>query len=454
MGSDGSRLWLEISLILFFLFLKGFFTACETAVTEISDARVKSFADKTGKEKKLYALLSKPGKLLTTFSVHRALSSVIIAFLTALSFQTPLRNLLLSILLDERKSYLPPALMPGTWILSAVLLILLTVLIMVVFCDGLPKKLLSNNESFAVSAAGALRLLMAVLSPLVFLVHAATRFISRLFGADSAREKDVVTEEEILLMVDAGNETGVIEESQREMINNIFEFGDLVVSDVMTHRTDLVAASSDMKISDVVYLATRSGRSRIPVYEDSVDSIIGVIHVKDLLCLIGCEKTEDFSIHDFLRDVLYIPETNKCGDVFKKLTSLREQVAIAVDEYGGTAGIVTIEDLIEAIVGNIQDEYDDEAEEFIQVSDGVYTIDGTAEPETILEKLRLTLPEDHEYDTMGGFIVDLLGYIPDADERPQVFYQGVEFTVLLIEDRRVSKIKAVVPALPESESTQ
>ena len=145
-----------------------------------------------------------------------------------------------------------------------------------------------------------------------------------------------------------------------------------------------------------------------------------------------------------MRDVLYVPETNNCDEVFKKLTTVKGQMAVAVDEYGGTAGIVTMEDLLEAIVGNIQDEYDDETEEIVRVSEGVYTIDGTANPEAVLEQLGVTLPEDHSYDTMGGFIVDLLGYIPNTNETPSVFYQDIKFTVLLAEDKRISKIKAEI----------
>ena len=443
MDSDGSRWFFGIISIIIFLVLKGFFTACETAVIEISDAKVKSFAEKLGNERKLYELLSKPGKLLTAFSVHKALSSIIIAFLSALTFQEPLRNFFIRLFTKDTFSTATQSVINTASIFSIILIILLTTIIMVVFCDGIPKKLLmKNNDSFAVSIAGILKSFVTLLTPLSTLVFWITFLISKLLGISSNSRKEVVTEEEILMMVDAGNETGVIEESQKEMINNIFEFGDLEVSDVMTHRIELTAVEINTKISEVVYLAINSGRSRIPVYENDIDSIIGIIYVKDLLTLIGCEKTDDYSIKDFLRDVLYVPETNKCDEVFKKLTTIRGQMAVAVDEYGGTAGIVTIEDLLEAIVGNMQDEYDDDIEDIVEISDGIYTIDGTADPEEILEQFGITLPEDYEYDTMGGFIIDLLGRIPNEDENPTVTYQNVEFTVLLTEDKRVSKIKA------------
>ena len=182
--------------------------------------------------------------------------------------------------------------------------------------------------------------------------------LGKLFGFSVKPADDVVTEEEILMMVEAGNETGVIEESQREMINNIFEFDDTVVSDVMTHRTDIVGVGADDKIGDVVYLGINEGFSRLPVYEESVDNIIGILNVKDLLCLVGCEHSEDFNIRQFMRKAEFVPETAKCKDVLKEMTLKKTQMMVIADEYGGTSGIVTMEDLLEEIVGNIQDEYE------------------------------------------------------------------------------------------------
>ena len=245
------------------------------------------------------------------------------------------------------------------------------------------------------------------------------------------------------MMVDAGNETGVIEESQREMINNIFEFGDSIVSEVMTHRTDICAADVESKIGDIVYLAINKGYSRIPVYENTVDNIIGMINVKDLLCLVGCEHSEDFTVKQFMRKAMYIPSTCKCADAFENMTKEKAQLAIVVDEYGGTAGIISMEDLLEEIVGNIQDEYDDEKADIVKISDDTYTISGDTNPDDVEEALGIEFPEGHNYDTMSAFVVDILGRIPDEDEAPAVRYGDFEFTVLLAEDNWISKIKAV-----------
>ena len=228
------------------------------------------------------------------------------------------------------------------------------------------------------------------------------------------------------------------------MINNVFEFHELSVSDVMTHRTDIVAVDIDAEISEAVYTAINSGFSRIPVYRDNIDHIEGVIYVKDLLCLIGTHSSESMTLKSFLRDAAFVPESCMCGELFKRFTAKKLQMAVAVDEYGGTAGLVTMEDLVESIVGNIQDEYDNEAEEITKISDNTYTISGTADAADVMETLGAPLPEDSEYDTMSGFITDLLGRIPEDGETPSVIYKNITFTVLLAEDMRIVRIKAVI----------
>ena len=268
-------------------------------------------------------------------------------------------------------------------------------------------------------------------------------------GKDAVAE--TVTEEEILSIVDAGTENGLIATQQKEMIDNILEFDDVDVSDVMTHRRNIVGVEINTKIKDVVYLAVNESYSRMPVYRENIDNIIGVLIVKDLLALVGAEHVEHFNIQHFMREVLYVPETAKCKNVLTDMTRHNAQMAIAVDEYGGTAGIVTVEDILEEIVGSIRDEYDEEEaeQELRMVSDHVYIIQGSADPEDVLPKLGVGLPEGKTFDTMSGFLVDLLGRIPDAEETPVVTYDSVRFTVLLIEENWIAKIKAEVDVSEE-----
>ncbi len=282
-----------------------------------------------------------------------------------------------------------------------------------------------------------------LLAPLVWLDKGISAILKRALGANYAD----VTEDEVRDLVDAlakDDDEDSIEENSAQMINNIFEFDNLTAADVMTHRTSIVGVDiNSITLDDLIYLALDLGFSRIPVYENSVDKIIGIIIVKDLLCLIGKEDLSDFDIRNFLRDVSYIPEACPCPDVFKTMTALKAGMAVVIDEYGGTAGIITLEDIIEAIVGNIQDEYDDEKQLITKLNGTTYDVDGEANPEDVFELFGVELPEDHEYETISGFITDKLGYIPEGVEitPPTVEYEGVKLVVLQIEDRSILKIR-------------
>lgn len=246
------------------------------------------------------------------------------------------------------------------------------------------------------------------------------------------------------MMVDAVNETGGIEESQAEMISNIFEFDDLEIGDVMTHRTDVIAVEINSPVKYAVELAINEGFSRIPVFEDNIDNICGVIFAKDLLKLALSENAEKMELKDFLREIKYVPESNSCGELFEYFTSQKNHIAVVVDEYGGTAGIVTMEDILESIVGNIQDEYDDEDEEIQEITPNTFDILGSADPEEVIEILGKRLPDDADYDTIGGFVTDLLGYIPDDGQTPKVSWDNIEFSVIKTKDKRIEKLRAVI----------
>lgn len=423
MDSDGSR-YIYLVLFIVFSLLKFFYSACEYAYIEINDSKIRAAAEKDKKYLRLAKLLENPSRLIITFSTARTVFGILTAVFAVIFVS------------GSAKGIEGIALLAAAVIGVAVAITSLT--------EILPKKIVEKNaEGFALNTVFPVKLLMIVMSPFSALSYAVAAAFCFIFRVPISSDRDIVTEEEILMMVDAGNETGVIEESQREMINNIFEFGDSVVSEVMTHRTDICAADVESKIGDIVYLAINEGYSRIPVYEETIDNIIGIINVKDLLCLVGCEHSEDFTVRQFMRKVMYIPETCKCADAFENMTKSKAQVSVVVDEYGGTAGFVSMEDLLEEIVGNIQDEYDDEKAEIVKISEGTYTISGDTNPDDVEETLGIEFPKDHNYDTMSAFVVDLLGRIPDEDETAAVKYGDFEFTVLLTEDNWISKIKAV-----------
>ena len=292
-----------------------------------------------------------------------------------------------------------------------------------------------------------------LLAPLIGLDKGISALLKKALGANYAD----VSEEEVRDLVDAlakDEDEDSIEEQSAEMINNIFEFNDLSASDVMTHRTNIVGVDiNTITLDDLIYLALDMGFSRIPVYDESIDKIIGIVIVKDLLCLIGKDDLSDFDLREFIRDVSFIPEAQTCPDIFKTLTSLRSGMAVVVDEYGGTAGIVTLEDIIEAVMGNIQDEYDDEEQQITKIGNMVYDVSGEADPEDVFELFGVELPEGHEYQTISGFITDKLGYIPEnvGIKPPIVEYENVKLVVLQIEDRSIVKVRAIKDHKPIKE---
>ncbi|MCL2638273.1 MAG: hemolysin family protein [Oscillospiraceae bacterium] len=282
------------------------------------------------------------------------------------------------------------------------------------------------------------------LAPLIGLNWLLTALLKKTLGDDFQYGSGAVTEDDIMSMVDAGEESGAIEEESAEMISNVFEFDEMNVSDVMTHRVNIVGVEENTKLDDIIYIALDEGFSRIPVYTGSIDKITGIIIVKDLLCLVGGDKHLEFALKDFLREVIFIPESCPCRDAFNMLNSKKTGMAVVIDEYGGTAGILTLEDLIEAVMGNIQDEYDEEDDEITEIGKEKYEIDGETDPEDVLELFGHELPEDHEYDTIAGFVADLLGYIPEEADLPvHVSYEDILFVITEAKDNFITRVKAI-----------
>ncbi len=274
--------------------------------------------------------------------------------------------------------------------------------------------------------------------------------LKNLFKRKGGKDAKVL-EEEILSMVEEGGASGAIEDQQAEYIQNIFAFDDADVSDLMVHRTDVLAVEVSTSIEELRDHAVEEGFSRIPVFEGDVDNIVGVVYVKDLLQYVGAALPKDLTIAKLMREPVFVPETMSCDKLFKRLTEKHVQMAIVVDEYGGTAGIITLEDLIESIFGNIQDEYDEEEEDIEELNEGIFNLDGNTDIEDVAEELDVTFP-DEDYDTISGFLIDLLGYIPEDGTTVSVNYAGYTFTCTNIEDRRIGDILAVRTQLEAEEA--
>lgn len=266
--------------------------------------------------------------------------------------------------------------------------------------------------------------------------------------------ENTVTEKEIRQMVDAGEDSGSIDENEKEMINNILELRKISAGEIATHRTDIVAIAQDAALDEIMTVLQEEKYSRIVVYDENIDDIIGVVHVKDLMkyILADIKRMEDanFHIRELLMEPYFVPFSKKVDELFEEMQLAKVHMAIIIDEYGGTAGIVTMEDIMEEIVGNISDEYDIEEEEDItMLSETEYRINGTTDLKDVAELFELTFEDEEDYDTLGGYLIGQLGRIPEDDEQPEIQIGGCLFRIESIEEKRIEKVYAA--RLPEEE---
>lgn len=444
---DPGSIILKVVLLFALILVNAFFAMSEMAIVTLNDSKMEKMADEGHKKaKKVLRLTEDSSRFLSTIQVGVTLAGFLTSAVAATSFSSILTAWLTDLFSITDKSVIG--------LVASLSLILITIIISyfsLVLGELLPKRIAMHNpESISFRVVGILLFFKAIMRPIVALLSVSTNGMLRLFGINPKDTPQAVTEEEIRMLVDVGEEKGVIEESQKEMINNIFEFDDIVAADVMTHRTDVVAIDINDSFTTVLKTAMEEGYSRIPVYDDDLDDIKGVLYVKDLLKFVGQDLPKR-GVAKLMRKAYFVPESKKCGELFAEMTEKRIQLAIVSDEYGGFAGIVTIEDLLESIVGNMQDEYDDEEEEFEKLNDTTYTIDGVTDIEEVEEELGIKLPQG-EYDTVAGMIMSILGRIPEENETPMVEVAGCEFTVESINERRIERVKIV--KLPVEEETE
>lgn len=434
MSEAGGSVWVYVGILLLLILVNAFFAMSELAIIGLNDLKLARMAEAGNKKARILArLTAQPSKFLSTIQVGVTLSGMLASAVAADTFADMIVRAI-------------PSHVVSPQVLRFISIIVITFLlsfVTIVLGELVPKRIaMRYPEKVAFGVAGALNICYIIEKPFVMMLSATTNAIVRLFGIDPYADDEQVTEEEIRMMVDVGNERGVIEQSQKDMINNIFEFDDRTAGEVMTHRTEVTGVEVDVTIDELVRLAVEEGYSRIPVYEDTLDNIVGIIYVKDLLTLVKEDAPEHFDVRTYMRSALFVPESNRCRELFLEFKAKKVQMAVVVDEYGGTSGVVTMEDLLESIVGNIQDEYDDEEEEVNKLSDTVYTLDGSISLDEVENLMGIDIPDDVDYETLGGLITDLLGRIPTEHEHPQIQIEDVEFTVLKVEDRRIAMVRA------------
>jgi putative hemolysin len=428
-------LFTEILFLMVLIGLNAFFAASEIALISLNDNKMRIMADEGNKKaKKLINLLSEPSRFLATIQIGITLAGFLASAFAAESFSGRFVNLIKYTGLS----------IPDLWLknISVVLITLILSYFTLVLGELVPKRLaMKKAESISMIVVGPLVILSRATSPFIRFLTLSTNFFVRLLGVDPHEEDEKVTEEEIRMLIDVGEEKGTIHETEKLMINNIFEFNNKTVSDIMTHRTDIVALPAESTLDEVLHLIRIEKYSRIPVYNENIDDIIGLLHAKDIInYLINNSDRENFSLKKIIRQPYFVPASKRTDELFKELQRNRTHIAIIIDEYGGTAGIATLEDLIEEIVGNIFDEDDEEEKFFEKLDEDTFMINGSASLDDVKAYLEVELPTE-EYETLSGFVIGQLGRIPGKEDNPTVEFNGLLFKVEKVEEKRLAKVK-------------
>ncbi len=411
---DGQA-WLQLFILIVALILCGLASAAETALTSVSRIKLKNMVEE-GDEKAIEVdrLISQPNTFLSTILIVNNVAVIVastMATVLALRFSTSLGELLSTII---------------------------TSLVVLIFCEITPKTAAVQNPlKVARAMVKPVRAAAWLLHPVVVSLSAITNFLVRILGGQMVHHGPFVTEEELKLLVTVGEEEGVLEEEETEMIHSIFEFADTTVREVMVPRIDMVTLESDATVDEAANLALEVGFSRIPVYEETIDNIIGVLYTKDMLKQLR-EGHATYPVRDLVRPAYFVPETKKLDDLLREIRQRRTHMAIVVDEYGSVAGLVTIEDLVEEIVGGIRDEYDHEENVYEEITPDEYIVDAKISINDFNDLMETEL-DNEDYDTVGGFLYAQLDKIPVVGDT--ITFENLKFTVLATKGRRITKVR-------------
>ncbi len=421
----------QILVLIILILLNAFFAASEMALVSLSEGKMRKLAeDGDKKAAKLLKLIQEPGSFLSTIQIGITLAGFLASAFAADSFAERLAfwlAVVCGVPVPEKT-------------LNAICVIVITLILSyftLVLGELVPKRLaMKKTEGVARATCGVVSALSALFRPLIWLLSKSTNGVLRLLGIDPKEVEEEVSEDEIRMMVDIGEETGAIETNEREMIENIFEFNNNTAEDVMIHRTDMVMLWVDDPAEEILKTIEESGLSRFPVYDENADDIVGTLSTREFL--LNTHREQPKAIRDLLRPAYFVPESVRTDVLFRDMQSKKVHMAIVVDEYGGTSGLVTLEDLLEEIVGNIYDEFDPQDErEITKLEDNLWKVAGSAELELLAEELELEFSEDEEYDTLGGLVFSQLSVIPDDGSQVEVDVCGLHVKVIELSDRRV-----------------
>lgn len=439
MSSD--PIWGPLLLQFVLIFFNAFFACGEIAILQLNENKLRRQAeDGDKKAQRLLALASSPNKFLSTIQIGITLAGFLGAAFAADNFASILTQWLISL----GVSMAPTALNT----LCVIFITLILSYFTLILGELVPKRIAMQKPEVIARVVGPIILSMAAFfRPVVFLLSKSTNGVLRLLRMNPLPQGEEVTEEEIRMMVDIGEETGAIDTNEREMIENVFEFNNLTAEDVMTHRTDVTSIWADEEKDEIIKTILETGLSRFPVYDEDTDDILGILNTRDYL--LNTAREEQKSIRELLRPAYFVPESVQADALFRDMQQNKVHMAVVVDEYGGMAGIVTMEDLLEEIVGNIYDEFDPPGDKDIeQLSENVWRVSGSTELEALEEAMDIEIPQTEEYDTLGGLIFSQFNSIPQDGSTPQVTIGQLKISVEVILDHRVelALVEKVEPA--------
>lgn len=406
-------------VVVILIALSAFFSSAETALTTVNKVRIKSLEEQGNKNaKRVLSILENHGKMLSTILIGNNIVNIFAS------------SLMTTLALDVFGSV-------AVGIAAGILTILV-----LLFGEITPKTwAMINAEKISLAYSIIIKFLMTILTPVIFLIDKISVGIMWLLRIDPNKKECSITERELKTYVDVGHEEGVIESEEREMIYNVFEFGDAVAKDIMIPRIDMVTAPIDCTYKDLITIFKESMYTRIPVYENDNDNIIGLVNIKDL---IGLDNTDDFKIRDVLREAYYTYEFKKTADLLMEMRDSTMNVAFVLNEYGATVGMITMEDLLEEIVGEIRDEYDEDEAELIQeIDDNVYLVEGSLKLDDINDAINTSF-DSEDYDSIGGLIIESLDRLPE-DKESVTLEDGTVLQVEEISQNRITKVLITLP---------
>lgn len=421
----------QIILLIILILLNAYFAASKIAFISLNDTKVEKEAKNGNKKaKQILKMLKSPSKFLATIQIGITLAGFLSSAFASDAFADKLAPILNNTI---------PAISIDVW--KGISIFIITIILSfftLVFGELVPKRLaMKYYEKISYSTIGVIKGISVITAPFVKLLTFSTNMISKLFGVGEG-EEEVVTEEEIKMMIDKGEEKGTIEKEEKMLINNVFEINDMIVSEVMTPRIDIFAIDINKRLKEQLDEIDELKYSRIPVYDESIDDIKGILFVKDILKPL--KDNENIEIKELMREAYFVPESKDIDELFREMKQNKVHMAIAIDEYGGTAGLITMEDILEQLVGNIFDEYDEEELEIKKIDDNTFILNGTVSLYELKKVFDIELPEG-DYETLSGYLLEKLGRIPNENEYPVIEDENLTYKIEKMEDKRIKYVK-------------